>query len=131
MGSTQTIATSIAQQAMQMEHPSREAIWSRAVEIFDGEEFAREWMNNPLPILDHNTPQQYADSGDAEKQRQVLTSSTARTVRLPCRHAALLCATAFLRDEESNTIAFRRMAERRRFPRLKGVFRWPEAHGTA
>jgi uncharacterized protein (DUF2384 family) len=58
---------------MQMEHPSPQAIWSRAVEIFDGEELAHEWMNNPLPILDHNTPQQYTDSGDADKQRQVLT----------------------------------------------------------
>jgi uncharacterized protein (DUF2384 family) len=74
MGSTGTIiATSISAQAMQMEHPSPEAIWSRAVEIFDGEELAHEWMNNPLPILDHNTPQQYADSGDADKQREVLT----------------------------------------------------------
>ena len=74
MGSAQTIvATSIAAQAMQMEHPSPEAIWSRAIEIFDGEELAREWMNKALPILDHHTPQQYADSGDADKQRQVLT----------------------------------------------------------
>jgi uncharacterized protein (DUF2384 family) len=74
MGSAQTIiATSIAAQAVQMERPTPEAIWSRAVEIFDGEELAREWMNNPLPILDHHTPQQYADSGDAGKQRQVLT----------------------------------------------------------
>ena len=74
MGSSQTIlATSIAAQAMQMEHPSPAAVWSRAVEIFDGEELAREWMNNPLPILDHSTPQQYSDSGEPEKQRQVLT----------------------------------------------------------
>lgn len=56
-----------------MEHPSAQAIWSRAVEIFDGEELAREWMNNSLPVLDQHTPQQYADSGDAKKQRQVLT----------------------------------------------------------
>jgi len=56
-----------------MEHPSPEAIWSRAVEIFDGEQLAREWMDHPLPLLEDHTPQEYADSGDAGKQRQVLT----------------------------------------------------------
>jgi uncharacterized protein (DUF2384 family) len=74
MGAAHTLlVTSIAAQAMQMEHPSSEAIWSRAVELFDSEDLAREWMNKPLPILDQHTPQEYADSGDAVKQRQVLT----------------------------------------------------------
>jgi putative toxin-antitoxin system antitoxin component (TIGR02293 family) len=74
VGSAQTIiATSIATQAMQMENPSAAAIWSRAIEIFEGEELAREWMNHPLPILGDHTPKEYADSGDAEKQREVLT----------------------------------------------------------
>jgi uncharacterized protein (DUF2384 family) len=56
-----------------MERPTFEAIWSRALEIFEGEDLAREWMDNPLPILDHHTPRQYAESGNADKQRQVLT----------------------------------------------------------
>ena len=56
-----------------MENPSAGHIWSRALEIFEGEELAREWMNHPLPILADHTPQEYADSGDAEKQREVLT----------------------------------------------------------
>ena len=74
MGSAQTIiVTSIATQAMQMEHPTTEAIWSRAVEIFDGEELAHEWMNHPLPILGDHTPLEYAQSGEVEKQREVLT----------------------------------------------------------
>ena len=30
-------------------------------------------MDNSIPILGGQTPQQYADSGDAEKQREVLT----------------------------------------------------------
>ena len=60
-------------QALQMENPSAAAIWSRALEIFEGEELAREWMNYPLPILADHTPQEYTDSGDAEKQREVLT----------------------------------------------------------
>jgi putative toxin-antitoxin system antitoxin component (TIGR02293 family) len=58
---------------MQMEHPTTEAIWSRAVEIFDGEELAHEWMNHPLPILGDQTPLEYAQSGEIEKQREVLT----------------------------------------------------------
>ncbi len=56
-----------------MAHPSTESIWARAIEIFDGEELAREWMNTPMPLLENHTPQQYADSGDAGRQRQVLT----------------------------------------------------------
>lgn len=74
MGSAETIAaTSIAAQAMQMEHPATNAIWSRAIEVFHGEELAREWMSHPLPILADHTPLEYAESGDAEKQREVLT----------------------------------------------------------
>jgi uncharacterized protein (DUF2384 family) len=74
VGSAETIiATSITTQALQMENPSAAAIWSRALEIFEGEELAREWMNHPLPILADHTPQEYAESGDAEKQREVLT----------------------------------------------------------
>ena len=29
-------------------------------------------MDTPLPVLDQQTPGQYADSGDAQKQREVL-----------------------------------------------------------
>ena len=66
-------AASIAEQAMEVEHPSGEAIWKRAVEVFDGEDLARQWMNTPLPLLHNHTPQQYADSGDAGQQREALT----------------------------------------------------------
>jgi hypothetical protein len=30
-------------------------------------------MDNPLPILDHHTPRQYANSGNADNEREVLT----------------------------------------------------------
>jgi uncharacterized protein (DUF2384 family) len=66
-------ATSIAEQAIGVEHPSREVIWKRALEVFDGEELARQWMNTPLPLLHNYTPQQWVDSGDAERKREVLT----------------------------------------------------------
>lgn len=58
---------------MQMAHPTAETIWARAIEIFDGEDLARDWMNTRFPILDDHTPQEYANSGDADRQREVLT----------------------------------------------------------
>jgi uncharacterized protein (DUF2384 family) len=73
MGATRTPAvTAPPEQAYQLEHPSREIIWSRAVEIFGGDELAKKWMETGLPILEQHTPQQYADSGDIAKQREVL-----------------------------------------------------------
>jgi uncharacterized protein (DUF2384 family) len=73
MGAFRTPAvTGHTELAYQLEHPSREIIWSRAVEIFGGDELARKWMETSLPILGQQTPQQYADSGDAAKQREVL-----------------------------------------------------------
>ena len=65
-------ATSIAEQAMEIEHPTAEAIWKRAVEVFDGEDLARQWMNTPLPLLHDRTPRQCADSNDAGQQRETL-----------------------------------------------------------
>ncbi len=73
MGAFRTpAATGHSELAFQLEHPSREIIWSRAVEVFGGEELARRWMETSLPVLDRQTPRQYADSGDSEKQREVL-----------------------------------------------------------
>jgi len=74
MGAMRTpAATGHAELAYQLEHPSPEIIWSRAVEVFGGEELARKWMETALPILDRQTPRQCADSGDAAKQREVLS----------------------------------------------------------
>lgn len=73
MGATRTPAvTSHAELANQLEHPTANAIWARAIEVFGREEVARRWMNTPLPILDEHTPQEYSDSGDLAKQREVL-----------------------------------------------------------
>jgi uncharacterized protein (DUF2384 family) len=73
MGAIRTpAATGHAELAYQLEHPSPEIIWSRAVEVFGGDELAKKWMATALPVLDQQTPQQYADSGDAAKQREVL-----------------------------------------------------------
>jgi uncharacterized protein (DUF2384 family) len=73
MGAFRTpAATGHSELAYQLEHPSSEIVWSRAVEVFGGEELARKWMETSLPILGRQTPRQCADSGDAEKQREVL-----------------------------------------------------------
>ncbi len=73
MGAIRTpAATGHSELAYQLEHPSREIIWSRAVEVFGGAELARKWMETSLAVLDRQTPQQCADSGDPAKQREVL-----------------------------------------------------------
>lgn len=73
MGATRTPAvTGLSELASQLEYPSAEAIWSRAVEVFGGEELARKWMETPLPVLDQLTPRSCTDSGDPAKQREIL-----------------------------------------------------------
>ena len=74
MGATRSPAvTGLPEQSFQLEHPSSEAIWKRAVEVFGNENLARKWMDTPLPILGQATPEQYSSSGDAAKQREILT----------------------------------------------------------
>lgn len=65
-------ATTSDEQKYQLEHPSLEAIWARAIEVFGDEQLAREWMQTPLPLLDQHTPDQYANSGVQDRQREVL-----------------------------------------------------------
>jgi uncharacterized protein (DUF2384 family) len=66
-------ATQVPAQRFQLEHPTLEAIQARAIEVFGSEELAGQWMRTPLPVLDGATPEQYANSGDPAKQREVLT----------------------------------------------------------
>ncbi len=73
MGAFRTPAvTGHSELALQLEHPSRENIWARAVEVLGGEDLASKWMDAPLAVLDGHSPRRYADSGDAEKLREVL-----------------------------------------------------------
>ncbi len=74
MGATRSPAVSgLPEQSYQLEHPSSEAIWKRAVEVFGSEELARKWMDTPLPILGQATPEHHSLSGDAAMQREILT----------------------------------------------------------
>ena len=73
MGAKRTsAATTEAEQRYQLEHPSPEVIWARAVEVFGTEDLAREWMRTPLAMLGRRTPLQYSKSKDKNKQREVL-----------------------------------------------------------
>jgi uncharacterized protein (DUF2384 family) len=74
MGTTRTnLVTGVPEQALQLEHPSSEILWARALEVFGDEEKARRWMQTALPILNGSTPEQYAISENDERQREVLT----------------------------------------------------------
>ena len=76
-------ATGLPEQSYQLEHPTAETIWKRAVEVFSSEELARKWMDTPLPILGQSrdvlavgacTPELYSSSGDVAKQRETSRS---------------------------------------------------------
>ncbi|HEY6343302.1 MAG TPA: MbcA/ParS/Xre antitoxin family protein [Bryobacteraceae bacterium] len=65
--------TPLAEQSNQLERPSADIIWARAIEVFGEEKLAARWMRTPLPALEHSTLEQYALSGDPAKLREVLT----------------------------------------------------------
>jgi putative toxin-antitoxin system antitoxin component (TIGR02293 family) len=71
MGSLQS-PTPSEQLAAQLEHPSANSIWSRALEVFGEEAKARSWMNAPRDIFGGRSPQELAATGDAAEQRHVL-----------------------------------------------------------
>ena len=75
MGATHTLAlTSAPQLKAELEHPSGEIIWARAVEVFGNEGKAKTWMNQPRSIFNNRSPRQIADDGNATEQRTVLES---------------------------------------------------------
>ena len=69
---TSSAATSKEQLAEQLEHPSAQSIWTRALEVFGDEGKARSWMNTPRDIFDGRSPQDLAATGRADEQRRVL-----------------------------------------------------------
>jgi putative toxin-antitoxin system antitoxin component (TIGR02293 family) len=58
--------------AAQLEHPSANAIWNRALEVFGDETKARSWMNSPRDTFGGRTPQDLVATGDVGEQRRVL-----------------------------------------------------------
>jgi uncharacterized protein (DUF2384 family) len=71
MGSLQT-PTPADQLAAQLEHPSANSIWNRALEVFGDETKARSWMDAPRDIFGGQSPQDLVATGDAAEQRRVL-----------------------------------------------------------
>jgi hypothetical protein len=57
--------------AGQLERPSANAIWSRALEVFGDEAKAQSWMDAPRDIFGGRSPQELA-TGDAAEERRVL-----------------------------------------------------------
>ena len=64
--------TTDEQLANQLQHPSANSIWSRALEVFGDEAKARSWMDAPRDIFGGRSPQALAATGDAAEQRRVL-----------------------------------------------------------
>jgi uncharacterized protein (DUF2384 family) len=64
--------TPAEQLAEQLQHPSANIVWSRAMEVFGEEAKARSWMESPRDIFGGRSPRELAESGDATQQRRVL-----------------------------------------------------------
>ena len=71
MGSLQS-PTPAEQLGAQLEHPSANSIWSRALEVFGDENKARSWMDTPRDIFGGRSPQGLVATGDVAEQRHVL-----------------------------------------------------------
>ena len=73
MGSLQRQSPTAPEQlAAQLEHPSANAVWNRALEVFGDETKARSWMDSPRDAFDGRTPQDLVATGDFGEQRRVL-----------------------------------------------------------
>jgi uncharacterized protein (DUF2384 family) len=66
------VATTPADLRDQLEHPTAEAVWSRAVEVFGGTEKAKSWMTSRRDIFDGRCPEQLVVTGDPSQLRLVL-----------------------------------------------------------
>jgi hypothetical protein len=65
-------STPAGELAGQLEYPSPNSIWSRALEASGDEAKARSWMDTPRDIFGGRSPQDLVATGDAADQRRVL-----------------------------------------------------------
>ena len=65
-------STSVGELKLQLEHPSSQIIWERALEVFGDKTKARRWMNRKRAIFAGHSPKELSNSGDAVQQRKVL-----------------------------------------------------------
>jgi uncharacterized protein (DUF2384 family) len=66
------IATAPEQLKCQLNNPTPEAIWARALEVFGDETKARSWMTSQRLIFDGNSPEELVSTGDTLQLRRVL-----------------------------------------------------------
>jgi uncharacterized protein (DUF2384 family) len=64
--------TSGSQLEAQLERPTADSIWNRALEVFGDEIKARSWMESPREIFGGQSPHDLVATGDAAAQRRVL-----------------------------------------------------------
>jgi uncharacterized protein (DUF2384 family) len=64
--------TPAEQLAAELDHPSANSVWSRALEVFGDEAIARSWMDSRRDIFGGRSPQDLVATGDPAQQRQVL-----------------------------------------------------------
>ena len=64
--------TPTEQLAGELEHPTANSIWNRAVEVFGDAAKARSWMETPRDIFRGRSPRDLVATGDAAEQRLVL-----------------------------------------------------------
>ena len=64
--------TPAEQLAEELEHPTANSIWNRALEVFGDEAKARSWMSAPRDIFGGRSPQELVATGNASQQRHVL-----------------------------------------------------------
>ena len=73
MGSPHEPAAASAERlAEELRHPTADAIWNRAVDVFGEEAKARSWMTTPRDLFGGRTPDELVESGDPAEQRRVL-----------------------------------------------------------
>ena len=65
MGSLQApIVTSPKHLEQQLQHPTAEAIWARAVEVFGDEARARSWLTSSREIFGGHSPEEPVSTAD-------------------------------------------------------------------
>ncbi len=66
------IVTSSEHLEQQLQHPTAEAIWARAVEVFGNEAKARSWLTSRREIFEGHSPEELVSTADPAQLRRVL-----------------------------------------------------------
>jgi uncharacterized protein (DUF2384 family) len=72
MPSPEQDPTFVEQIGPQVEQPSADSVWQRAVEVFGDEAKAHGWMNTRRSIFDGLSPQEITAAGDPPALRHIL-----------------------------------------------------------